>query len=74
VGRDSAIKTEASQASYLRFGAAAGGLESFWGYGPETPGVREKREAATGTALAHFTLDNGGFIAANVATEYEAGV
>lgn len=47
------------EADYRKYGAEAGGLESFWGGGPASPG--KPAQALGGTILAQVTLVNGAF-------------
>lgn len=47
------------ESEYRRFGAEAGGLESFWGGGPVLPGKSDG--AASGPVILRVRLINGGF-------------
>jgi hypothetical protein len=54
-----ALLEKTRQEEYRRFGADAGGLESFWGGGPASPGKPET--TAGGRVLARVILNGGAF-------------
>ena len=55
----SSLIEQTNETAYRRFGAEAGGLESFWGGDPTLPG--ESSEAPSGKVLAEVSLNDGAF-------------